>query len=276
MKSAAFICALALASSGSARAIRKARDVDAAKGYGGGSDASASGQDSWANVPAPTTSSYSSWVDTPAPSSSQSSWEDSPAPTTSSYSSWADAPAPSSTYNSWEDTSMPTYTSSSYSSWADAPAPSSTYSSWEDTPAPSSTYSSWEDTPAPSSTYSSWEDTPAPTSSQDSWSDAPAPSPSSAPSGSYTLYFNTQWSGGVQHYNRQSDANGAISVTLQQGDVLQSVEVKNPADNANCFVKDAQGNQIRAFGGPAQTQDSIKFEEADGKLAASISCELAK
>ncbi|ETN37328.1 uncharacterized protein HMPREF1541_08319 [Cyphellophora europaea CBS 101466] len=125
-------------------------------------------------------------------------------------------------------------------------------------------------------------------SAQSDGSYAPAPSGSSPPTPaqgqpqqgqsdsssvpSYYLDFTTQQLGADSQY---SDASGTIDVSISGGDVLISVAVVNPADNAACFVRDAQGNQIRAFGGPDQDVDSVQFVEADGKQARSIHCQPA-
>lgn len=96
----------------------------------------------------------------------------------------------------------------------------------------------------------------------------PAPG-SSEPS--YTLYYTSQ----LQGSQSSPSVDGNVYVSLQSGDVLISVQVVNPADDAACFVRDAQGNQIRAFGGPDQDVDSIQFQYDDGKQARSINCQPA-
>lgn len=93
--------------------------------------------------------------------------------------------------------------------------------------------------------------------------------PSAAVIPSYTLTYTSVLAG---TQTLPSDGNGDISVSLAEGDVLNSVAVNNPADNADCVVRDAWGNQIRAFGGPGQDVDSVEFVFDDGKQARSIAC----
>jgi hypothetical protein len=98
---------------------------------------------------------------------------------------------------------------------------------------------------------------------------ARSPQTSSPSVPSYTVTFTSQLEGSQTLY---SAADGTVSDTLAPGDVLYSIAVNNPADNANCVVRDVWGNQIRAFGGPGQDVDSVTFVEADGKQVRYIAC----
>ena len=99
---------------------------------------------------------------------------------------------------------------------------------------------------------------------------AAEPQPASTSSyPSYTLSYSSQYAGYQTLY---SAADGTISTTLSPGDVLISIAVNNPADNANCVVRDVWGNQIRAFGGPGQEVNSIDFVQNDGKQVRYIAC----
>lgn len=86
---------------------------------------------------------------------------------------------------------------------------------------------------------------------------------------SYTVDYTSQYAGSQTLY---SAADGTIAATLSPGDVLISIAVNNPADNANCFVRDVWGNQLRALGGPGQYVDSVQFVESEGRQARYVNC----
>jgi hypothetical protein len=71
-----------------------------------------------------------------------------------------------------------------------------------------------------------------------------------------------------------SDPNGIVSASFSPSvsDFLTSASIDNPADNAQCTLKDQRGNQVRAFGGPNQGVDSVELVEADGIQVFSLYC----
>jgi hypothetical protein len=71
-----------------------------------------------------------------------------------------------------------------------------------------------------------------------------------------------------------SDPNGIVSASFSptSTDFLTSASIYNPANNAQCTLKDKWGNQIRAFGGPNQAVDSVELVEADGIQVFSLFC----
>jgi hypothetical protein len=71
-----------------------------------------------------------------------------------------------------------------------------------------------------------------------------------------------------------SDPNGIVSASFSpsDSDFLTSASISNPADNAQCTLKDQWGNQVRAFGGPNQDVDSVELVKADGIQVFSLFC----
>lgn len=89
----------------------------------------------------------------------------------------------------------------------------------------------------------------------------------------YSYTVSTVESNGAQN-TYPSDANGIVSVWFQpsQSDFLSYASIDNPADNAQCTLKDQWGNQVRAFGGPNQDVDSVDLVQADGIQVYSLVC----
>jgi hypothetical protein len=237
MKAAAvFACSLALASSATARAVRRQDWSDASS--------------------AAVSYTPSSWADSPAPTSSQAAWSDSP--------------APSSTYNYWSYSSSAAV--ASQTAWDDQPAPSATPSSWQESPSPSIPFGLGPEIPPASA--SSWEDSPSGSIPFGLGPEIPPSSTSSSSNAAYTLYWNTLWDGNkVQHYSRYSDADGKVSVTIQVTDVLRFATIKGSVDEVSCVIKDVQGNQVRAFGA-GEGVNSVRLAPGTAKQAVSITCEL--
>lgn len=71
-----------------------------------------------------------------------------------------------------------------------------------------------------------------------------------------------------------SDSNGKVSASFSpsDSDFLISASIYNPANNAQCTLKDQWGDQVRAFGGPNQFVDSVELVKADGIQVFSLSC----
>ena len=97
--------------------------------------------------------------------------------------------------------------------------------------------------------------------------------PRQAPSATYSYTVSTTESNGAQN-TYPSDPNGIVSVSFQpsQSDFLSYASIVNPADNAQCTLKDQWGSQIQAFGGPNQYVDSVELVQADGIRVLSLFC----
>ncbi len=97
--------------------------------------------------------------------------------------------------------------------------------------------------------------------------------PRQAPGTTYSYTVSTVESNGAQN-SYPSDPNGIVSVSFQptQYDFLTSAGISNPADNAQCTLRDQWGNQVRAFGGPNQDVDSVELVQADGIQVFSLFC----
>ena len=71
-----------------------------------------------------------------------------------------------------------------------------------------------------------------------------------------------------------SDLNGIVAASFYPSEdrFLTSASIYNPADNAQCTLRDRWGNQVRAFGGPSQDVDSVELVKADGIQVFSLYC----
>jgi WD40 repeat protein len=94
-----------------------------------------------------------------------------------------------------------------------------------------------------------------------------------APGATYSYTVTTVESNGVTS-TFTSDPNGIVSASFSPSndDFLASASIYNPANNAQCTLRDQWGNQVRAFGGPDQGVDSVELVEADGIQVFSLYC----
>jgi WD40 repeat protein len=94
-----------------------------------------------------------------------------------------------------------------------------------------------------------------------------------APGTTYSYTVTTVESNGVTS-TFTSDPNGIVSASFSPSndDFLTSASIYNPANNAQCTLRDQWGNQVRAFGGPDQGVDSVELVEADGIQVFSLYC----
>jgi len=94
-----------------------------------------------------------------------------------------------------------------------------------------------------------------------------------APGTTYSYTVTTVESNGVTS-TFTSDPNGIVSASFSPSndDFLTSASIYNPANNAQCTLRDQWGNQVRAFGDPDQGVDSVELVEADGIQVFSLYC----